>query len=73
MKPTVDAVASEYREKFTVARLDIDKDKNRKIAREYGGQGIPAYIIFRDGEVIGKFVGAMPKAAFVQRILDILK
>ncbi|MDE0684941.1 MAG: thioredoxin domain-containing protein [Candidatus Poribacteria bacterium] len=71
MKPTVDAVASEYRESFIVARLDIDK--NRKIAREHGGQGIPAYIVFRDGEVVGKFVGAMPKAAFVQRILDILK
>ena len=71
MKPTVDAVASEYRESFIVAKLDIDK--NRKTAREYGGQGIPAYIIFRNGEVVGKFVGAMPKAAFVQRILDTLK
>lgn len=71
MKPTVDAVASEHRESFIIAKLDIDK--NRKTAREYGGQGIPAYIIFRDGEVIGKFVGAMPKAAFVQRILDTLK
>ena len=71
MKPTVDAVASEYREKFIIAQLDIDK--NRKTAGEYGGQGIPAYIVFRDGEVIGKFVGAMPEAAFVQRILDTLK
>ncbi|MXV74353.1 hypothetical protein F4Z99_08755 [Candidatus Poribacteria bacterium] len=71
MKPTVDAVASEYRESFIIAKLDVDK--NRKTAREYDGQGIPAYIVFRDGEVIGKFVGAMPKAAFVQRILDILK
>ena len=71
MKPTVGAVASEYREKFIIAQLDIDK--NRKTAREYGGQGIPAYIVFRDGEVIGKFVGAMPEAAFVQRILDTLK
>ena len=71
MRPTVDAVASEYGEKFIIAKLDIDK--NRKTARAYGGQGIPAYIIFRDGEVVGKFVGAIPKAAFVQRILDTLK
>ena len=71
MKPTVDAVASEYRESFIIAQLDIDK--NRKTAREYGGQGIQAYIVFHDGEVVGKFVGAMPEAAFVQRILDILK
>ena len=71
MKPTVDAVASEYPEKFIIAQLDIDK--NRETAREYGGQGIPAYIVFRDGEVVGKFVGAMPEAAFVQKIFDILK
>ena len=71
MRPTVDAVASEHRETFIIAKLDIDK--NRETAGEYGGQGIPAYIVFRDGEVVGKFVGAMPEAAFVQRILDTLK
>ena len=71
MRPTVDAVASEYRESFIIAKLDIDK--NRKTAAKYGGQGIPAYIIFRDGEVVGKFVGAIPEAAFVQRILNALK
>lgn len=71
MKPTVDAVASEHRETFIIAQLDIDK--NRETAAEYGGQGIPAYIIFRDGEVVGKFVGAMPQAEFVQKIFDILK
>ncbi len=71
MKPTVDAVASEHRETFITAQLDIDK--NRETAAEYGGQGIPAYIVFRDGEVVGKFVGAMPQAEFVQKIFDILK
>ena len=71
MIPTIEAVASEYRENFVVAKLDIDK--NRETAKAYGGQGIPAYIVFRDGEVVGKFVGAMPQATFVQRILDTLK
>ena len=71
MKPTVDAVASEHRENFIVARLDIDD--NPKTLKEYGVDGIPTYIVFRDGEVVGEFVGAMPKAAFVQRILDTLK
>ncbi len=71
MKPTVDAVASEHRENFIVARLDIDD--NPKTLKEYGVRSIPAYIVFRDGEVVGKFIGALPKAAFVQRILDTLK
>ena len=71
MRPTVDAVASEYRENFIVARLDIDT--NRETNREYGGNGIPAYIVFRNGEVIGSLLGAMPKQTFEQRILDILE
>jgi thioredoxin 1 len=71
MKPTVDAVASEHREKFIVARLDTDN--NPKTLSKYGVRSIPTYIIFRDGEVVGEFVGAMPEAAFVQRILDTLK
>lgn len=71
MRPTVDAVASEYRDKFIVAKLDIDT--NRETNKKYGGNGIPAYIVFRNGEVIGSLLGAMPKQAFQQRILDILK
>ena len=71
MRPIVDAVASEYRDSFTVARLDIYA--NRETNKEYGGNGIPAYIVFRNGEVIGSLLGAMPKQAFEQRILDILE
>ena len=71
MKPTVDAVASEHREHFIVARLDIDN--NPKTLKEYGVHSIPTYIVFRDSEVIGQFVGALPKADFVQRIRDTLK
>ncbi len=71
MVPTVDAVASEYRDRFIVAKLDIDT--NRETNKEYGGNGIPAYIVFRNGEVIGRVLGAMPKHAFEQRILNILK
>ena len=71
MKPTVDAVASEHREKFIVARLDIDS--NPKTLKEYGVRSIPTYIVFRDSEVVGKFVGGLPKAAFAQRIRDTLK
>ena len=71
MKPTVDAVASEHRESFIVARLDVDD--NPKTLREYGVRSIPTYIIFRNGEVAGKMVGAKHKADFVQRILNALK
>lgn len=71
MKPIVDAVASEQRDRFIVARLDIDR--NPDTLRKYGVRSIPNYIIFKNGEVAGEFIGAMHKEVFVQRILDILK
>lgn len=71
MKPVVEAVASEHSETFTVARLDIEA--NRQTTGTYRVQGIPTYIVFRDGEVVGRLVGAMPKASFVSGILGLLK
>ena len=71
MRPIVDAVALEHRDTFIVGRLDIDN--NRQTTEEYKVNGIPAYIVFRDGAVVARFAGAMPKEVFVQRILDTLK
>ena len=71
MKPVVEAVASEHSETFTIARLDIEA--NRQTTGTYGIQGIPTYLVFRDGEVVGRLVGAMPKASFVSGILGLLK
>ena len=71
MRPIVDAVALEHRETFIVGRLDIDE--NRQTTGEYKVKGIPAYIVFRDGAVVARFAGAMPKEVFMQRILDALK
>ena len=65
MEPTVDAVASEYRDKFIVAKLDIDE--NRETNKEYSRHGIPAYVVFQNGEIIGRVLGTMPKTDFVQK------
>ena len=71
MKPVVKAVASEHSETFTIARLDIEA--NRQTPGTYGVHGIPTYLVFRDGEVVGRLVGARPKASFVSGILGLLK
>ena len=71
MIPVVDEVAQEYHNTFSVVRLDIDA--NRQIPAKYGVRGIPAYRVFRNGKVVGVFVGAMPKANFVKSVLDSLR
>lgn len=64
-------VALEYREIFSFVKLDVITER-RKTA-EYRISGTPTYIIFRDGEIVQRFAGAMPKAELVQRILGILE
>ena len=71
MRPVVDAAALEHRNTFIIGRLDTDE--NRQRTEEYQIRGIPTYLVFRNGEVVARFAGAMPKEVFVQRILTALQ
>ena len=71
MKPIVESVALEHRETFIVGQLDIDESP--LTTRKYNVGGIPAYLVFRDGAVVARFAGAMPKEIFVRKIFDALK
>lgn len=64
-------MALEYRETFSFVKLDVNTQREKTL--EYRIRGTPTYIVFKDGEIAGGFVGAMPKAELVQRILDILE
>jgi thioredoxin-like negative regulator of GroEL len=70
MKPVVTAVALEYRDTFTFARLDVNTQPEKTVA--YHIRGTPTYIVFKDGEMIDQFIGAMPSAKLVGNILGAL-
>ena len=71
MRPVVAEVALEYRETFSFVKLDVRTQPEK--TTEYKIRGTPTYIVFKDGEIAQGFVGAMPKAELVQRILGILE
>ena len=71
MRPIVASVALEHSETFIIGKLDIDE--NLLTPRKYNVGGIPAYLVFRDGALVARFGGAMPKQIFVNKILDALK
>ena len=70
MRPVVAEVALAYRESFSFVKLDVNTQPEKTAA--YRIRGTPTYIVFEDGELVGGFAGAMPKAELVQRILGIL-
>ena len=71
MRPVVAEVALEYRQSFNFVKLDVNTQPEK--TAEYRIRGTPTYIVFKDGEIVQGFIGAMPKAELVQRILGILE
>lgn len=58
--PVLDAVASKYEGKLTVAKLNIDE--NQQTPAKHGVRGIPTLMLFKDGEVAATKVGALSKS-----------
>lgn len=59
MAPVVEEIAKEQEGRLVVGKLDCEK--NEEIAGKYGITGIPAFLIFKNGEVVDRIMGAMPK------------
>ncbi|MFY7734662.1 MAG: thioredoxin [Bacteroidia bacterium] len=57
--PVVDELHKEYEGKALVGKVNVDF--NPKIATDYGIMSIPALLYFKDGKLVDKQVGAVPK------------
>ncbi len=58
LAPTVERLAAEQKGALTVAKLDVDAAG--EVAARYGIASIPTLLVFREGEVVGRTVGALP-------------
>lgn len=58
--PMLDEVATEYQDKLTIAKLNIDE--NPKTPQRFNVRGIPTLILFKNGQVEGQKVGALRKS-----------
>ena len=68
--PILDEVAGAYQGKLTVAKMNVDE--NREIPAKFGIRGIPTLMLFKDGQLAATKVGAMSKAqltAFIDQQL----
>jgi putative thioredoxin len=69
LTPALEAAEAARDGKVVLAKVDVDA--NQALAARFGVQGIPAVKAFRDGAVVGEFVGAVPKAK-VEELFDAL-
>jgi len=68
MEPVLDEVATEYADKIVIAKLNVDE--NPVTATKFDVLSIPTLLVFKDGAVAKKLVGAMPKKHLVDELAD---
>jgi thioredoxin 1 len=68
--PYMKDLASEYSGKIIVGKLDVDK--NKITAQKYQISAIPIVMIFKNGQMVEKIVGALPKSEYKAKIDKVL-
>ena len=69
--PSVSAMAEEYEDVLRVAKMDVDA--NPAVPGRYGIIGIPTLMLFKEGQVVERITGALPKDRIVAQVLPHLE
>ncbi len=64
--PILDEIATEQGDSVKITKLNVDE--NPSIAQRYGVMSIPTLLVFRDGEVDKRIVGAKGKMQLLEEI-----
>ena len=68
--PILEELATEQAGTITVAKLNVDE--NPDLAMRYNVMSIPTLLVFKDGEIAKRLVGAKPKSALLQELSEFL-
>lgn len=68
--PIMDQLSEEYKGKAVVGKVDVDA--NQEFAAKYAVRNIPTVLIFKNGEVVDKIVGAATKSKYASKIDAVL-
>lgn len=68
--PILEKLAAEYESAFELVKVDVDR--NPALAAQFGVQGIPTVLAFRDGRPAARFTGALPEASVRQWVQQLL-
>ena len=72
ISPVIDELADEYTGKMIFSKLNVDENLNT--ADRYQIMSLPQFLILNNKmEVLEKFIGAVPKQKFVEKIESALK
>jgi len=64
--PVVDQLSEDYEGRAICGKIDVDSNPN--VSVEYGVRNIPTLLFFKNGELVDKQVGAVPKAVLAAKL-----
>ena len=64
--PVVEELAKDYEGKAVIGKVDVDS--NPTISSQFGIRNIPTILFFKNGEIVDKQVGAVPKSVLAAKI-----
>ena len=70
VSPLIDEIALDFQGKAKVGKVNVDEQQ--ELAKKYRVMTIPTVIVFKNGEVAEKKVGAYPKEEFAQMLQRVL-
>ena len=71
MAPVMEELGRKLKGKVKFAKIDVDE--NQDLAQKFRVMSIPNFVLLKDGEVVERFVGAMPMEDFEARLRKHLK
>lgn len=63
LAPALEEIAKEYEGKVKVGKINVDEQI--ALAQKFGIASIPTVLVFKDGQVVNKSIGLVPKDALL--------
>ncbi len=64
--PLVEELAGDYEGKAIVAKLNVDD--NPQVTARFGVRNIPTLLVFKNGQIVDKQIGAVPKSVLANKL-----
>ncbi|MCD4655425.1 thioredoxin [bacterium] len=68
--PMIEELSKDYSEKALIAKMNVDKNKNTP--GQYKIRGIPAVLVFKNGELKAQIIGLKKKSVYKEAIDSLL-
>lgn len=66
LTPIVEELANDYEGKAIIGKLNVDDNMN--ISQQFGVRSIPTLLFFKNGELVDKQIGYVPKTVLSEKL-----